>query len=441
MQAWEQFVSDLEKELDPLIVSKWIRTLKVVHFDACNLYLEANDPFHLNWFEEHLRARVKRELVNKNFHPIAVHLTTPGSQQASQKKRKPMQNMASQPSLQPVSFSSDAPIPTASFSNFLVAKNSGFAVKALMRLTDDSSSENCLFNPIYLYGEEGAGKSHLLMATANAYLAQKKRVLFLHAQSFTDHLIAAIRQSQMDHFRKWCRSVDLFIIDDIHLFAKRAATQEEFFHTFNALHAAKKQIILSGKLPPNGLEEIEPRLISRFEWGLVLSLDLLNGEQKKEYLLLLAKERAVSLSTEVIDFLCDSFQKMSSLQRAFDAICLRMKGPATALSEVKKSLQDILDREEAEKLTAEKIIALTAEQCGILPKELLSRGQTKMLSYPRQLAIYLCRSKLELTFKKIGQLFSRDHSTIISSIAAIERKIQEREPETVAFLSAMEKKL
>ena len=255
MQAWDEFLVRLEKELGTQTVEKWVRPLRVLRFDALNLYLETPDSFQIGWFEEHVRPLLREKFLNNNGGVIQVHLSSPHSSH-SQKIGSPSQ-------IQQFAILPNELNPEMSFENFLISAENKIALEIL------SGGE---FNPVFLYGPKGSGKTHLLMSYALEMEKKGKKVFYVRAETFTEHVVQAIRLGFMQSFRKTYREIDVLLVDDIHIFSRKSATQEEFFHTFNALHTAGKQILLSANIPPFKLSEIEARLISRFEWGISVPL-------------------------------------------------------------------------------------------------------------------------------------------------------------------------
>ena len=429
MQAWEQFLLYLEENLGKKTVNKWLRTLNVVHFDACNLYLEAKDSIHILWFEEHVRAQAILRLCNNNHHPIKVHLTTPSDDQPKIKTRgkrlAPPQDKTTknEPRL---SISSDPIDPLTTFNAFITSEENLYPLQFL------STFKLGAFNPLYLFGEKSSGKTHLLMALSHKLQDQGLNVHFAHTQTFTEHFIAAIRLSKMEPFRRAYREVDVLILDDVHMLAQRGATQEELFHTFNALHSLGKQIILASYLPPAKLKDIEPRLISRFEWGIVLGIKPLPKSQRKELLKQRGAERSFPLSDEVIDFLLESFSTTATLLIACDALALRAEDKNIGIVEVESAqvlLNDLIVKQKEKKISPDSIISCVAYYYDLQKRDLLGKAQTKECSLPRQVAMFFCRHELKMPFKQIGKLFSRDHSTVMSGIKQIQNKLENREKE------------
>ena len=284
-----------------------------------------------------------------------------------------------------------------------------------------SEIEKVSFNPLFLYGPKGSGKTHLLMAAAHLLQTKKLKVFYTTAAHFTDQVVQAIRKGHLSHLRSVYRSVDALLIDDIHIFSRKAATQEEFFHTFNELHTKGTPILLSSEMAPNQLKEIEARLISRFEWGISISLE------KGDWTPILTQRAALwklNLHPNLTPFLIEKCP--SSPLLALQALAVRAKTPAPLDATLALSLlKDLLAKEALYVWTPEEIVKKVAAHYGILSSDILGKGQTREIATPRQVAMYLCRQKLSLSFQKIGTLFDRDHSTVMASVRQIQKGIQE----------------
>lgn len=436
MHAWEEFLKKQEPLLSKAVVDQWLRTLKVVHFDSGNLYLEAKDSFHILWFEEHIRPHLKSQLLNNNFRPIKVHIT---AQEATTSKTQKKEKSKSAP---PIQFAFDKLDENATLDNFIPGESNKVVFKLFSELIDSSTLGN--FNPIYLWGSSGCGKTHLLIALTHAFRKKGLNALYAKAETFTEHVVAAIRSSEMQAFRKAYRHVDVLLIDDVHVFARKDATQEEFFHTFNTLHTSGRQIILTSKSPPALLEEIEPRLVSRFEWGINVHFEKLNPSDLKEVLIKRCISFHFPLSDEVVDFLVHSFPSSKAINRALEALVLRchlesdarIKRDPRSIDKALtiKLLSDLIAQEQKTALNPERIISTVSAIYGIRSDDLLGKSQSLDCSLPRQIAMYLCRQELKLPFQGIGQIFSRDHSTVMTSVKHIQKKVDESDKEILAAL-------
>jgi len=285
------------------------------------------------------------------------------------------------------------------------------------------------------------------MAAAHKLVKQGLNVFYVHAETFTEHVVKAIRSSQMQKFRDIYRHQDVLIIDDIHHFARKSATQEEFFHTFNTLHTAGKQILLSSHLPPNRLEEVEPRLISRFEWGIQLHVEKLEKNALKQMLVKRSTLLQCPLDAAAVDFIIDSFRPIpSSINRALDALILRshLAGKtqqSISLLAAEKTLRDLIEAEQSRATTPEKIIAAAAAHFGISTEDILGKSHAQEYALPRQIAMHLCRTQLNLPFMKIGGVFSRDHSTVMTSVKQIQQRLEQFDKEIISAIAEIQKKL
>ncbi len=439
MQAWLHFLTLLESKLGKATVDRWLRSLKVTHFDARNLYLEALDPLCLNWFEEHIRPHL-HSFVNSNHQPIHVHLKAIGSIV----KAKPPTKKVNMPTAPDLVLRVDPLNPHCTFEEWVASPTNQVPFQLLGELRQRPVGSNT-FNPIFYYGPPGSGKTHLLMATAHAFKTQGQNALYVEADTFTEHVVTAIRASSMQTFRSYYRHVDLLLIDNIHLLSRRLATQEEFFHTFNALHMSGKQMIFSSLHPPSLMEEIEPRLISRFEWGLVLPLKLPDRAELKEILHKKSLHRKCPLEANAIDWIIETFPPHPlAIQKALNTLILRRHltqipfDHAYTLPETTACLKELLLVEKASAITPHKIINAVAIHYDIRTEDLLSPSHRQEFAQPRQIAMYLCRLQLQLPFTKIGALFSRDHSTVMTSVKQVQQRLKHFDTDLASAIRSIE---
>jgi len=428
MQLWHDFVAKQEKEFGKETVNRWLRSLILKKFDARNIYLEAKDSFQVLWFEEHIRPKLGT-FVNNNQRPIKIHILLPGSDQKRIRK-----NVRAADQICSLFFEKSDP--TSTFEEFIVTTENKITYTILQELVAKLQKIRLgeplqeLINPVYLYGPEGSGKTHLLMAFANKLKAMGYNAIYARGDTFTEHFVKSIRSGEMTYFRTLYRNADVLIIDDIHTFSRKAATQEEFFHTFNALHTLNKQIILSSNVSPQFLQLIEPRLVSRCEWGIVLELKPLQGKEIVQLIEKKARLLRMPLLPRIVAFLAESFPNSPyTAVKALQALALRshlvqgrkVHDQNNILAHVKAALADIIEEDKTRALTPQKIIKAVAERYGITIEDITGKSQARECVIPRQISMYLCRKYLKMPYIKIGDQFSRDHSTVMSSIRHIEK--------------------
>jgi len=445
VQAWEEYVLSLEKTFGKKAIDEWVRTLNVLKFDACNLYLEASDAFHASWVEEHLLPSAKKRLYNNNGHEIKIHLKVRGELEKTTQVEPP-------PTESTFQYTSDPLHLHCTYEQYVAGSKNHIPFHVLCKLTgfnpitgqcEETPKES--YNPIYLYGPSGSGKTHLLMSAATLLTIRGLKVFYISADTFTEHVVKAIRSGQMQKFRSAYRHIDVLIIDDVHHFSRKNATQEELFHTFNTLHTAGKQIILSSPMNPRQLEDIEERLVSRFEWGITLPIDrLLEASDLLKLLELRLSFYELYLKKEAIDFMISSFTTPATLSEAIDELIRRFapkRGTLLSSEAVLPVLAKLVQKNEEVSLSPEKVLSLVADSFGIKTEDILSKSQSREIVLPRQISMYLLRKELKMPYIKIGNVFSRDHSTVMSSIKQITKSIETQDKDLFYYLNDIQRKL
>jgi len=416
MKAWDIFLKLLDRELGPCFVNKWIRTLRILKFDARNLYLDVADSFQLYYFNEYVAPKLSKHLIAGSGKPINIHLTICGD--PINKRGKLLKKHLPR-------FAPDPLEPHATFETFILDKEETHLSYTILSESTKAPFEMKNYNPIYIYGPKGCGKSHLLMAAAHSYTRQGKKTFFVRSETFTEHVIRAFRSTQLQEFRKTYRNIDVLLIDDVHRFCRKISTQEELFHTFNHLHTSCKLIIFSAHTLPHLLEEVERRIISRFEWGITLPITPPSLNIKTQVLRQRAQSLSLPLAPPLIEFFLTHFSHLCSLVRALEALALRAPSHHRNIdvAVAQSLLEDLLNAELQQQVTPEKILKVVASHFGIKIEDILGAKRNKEYTFPRKISMYLCRKHLDISFLKIGHLFSRDHSTVMTSIDQIKRGI------------------
>jgi chromosomal replication initiator protein len=318
--------------------------------------------------------------------------------------------------------------PRNTFETFVVGSNNQMAHAASMAVAQAPAQA---YNPLFLYGETGLGKTHLMHAIGHTIAARDagRRIAYVSSERFTNDLIASIQDGRMADFRRQYREIDLLLIDDVHFLGEKERTQEEFFHTFNALHDAQRQIVMTSDRPPKEIPGLEERLVSRFEWGLVTDIKSPDLETRVAILRKKAEDDSIALADEVLDFIARNCR--SNVRELEGAIIKLLAYSSLTRREVttdlaREALGGVLgDLGRASEITPESIRQCAADEWGVTIEGLVSKKRTKDLTVPRQVAMYLIRELLDLSLVEIGRLFGgRDHSTVIHSITKVEQELR-----------------
>jgi chromosomal replication initiator protein len=282
------------------------------------------------------------------------------------------------------------------------------------------------YNPLFLYGGVGLGKTHLMQAISHEILRQKPsaRILYLSAEKFLNDLINGIKSERMHEFRRRYRELDVLLVDDVQFIAGKEATQEEFFHTFNALHESQRQIVLSCDAPPKEISSLEERLRSRFEWGLIADIQPPDLEMKVAILRKKAEEEKVFIPNDVALYIAASVKSnIRELEGRVNRVLAfaSLTGNPLTLELAKETLKDMVVSDDR-KATPAEILKAVASHYGIRVSDLKAKSNTKTIAFPRQIAMYLCRELTQLSFPEIGRLFNdKHHSTVMHSVEKIHR--------------------
>ena len=319
--------------------------------------------------------------------------------------------------------------PRYTFDTFVVGNNNKMAHAASLAVAESPGEA---YNPLFIYGGVGLGKTHLMHSIAHFVLQKNPnaKVLYVTSEYFTNELIDSIRNGNnttMSKFREKYRNIDVLLIDDIQFIIGKESTQEEFFHTFNALHGAKKQIVISSDKPPKDMEILEDRLRSRFEWGLIV--DISSPDYETRMAILRKKEEldGYKIDDEVIEYIAKNVKSnIRELEGSLNKIMAyaNLEKSEINLALAEKVLKDIISPNQKRIITPELIIEVVAEHFDLQPSDLTGNKRNAKIVFPRQIVMYLCRNMTEVTLKNIGKVLGgRDHTTIMNGIDKIEAEL------------------
>ncbi|MBR5800392.1 MAG: chromosomal replication initiator protein DnaA [Lachnospiraceae bacterium] len=316
------------------------------------------------------------------------------------------------------------------FDTFIVGNNNKFAHSASLAVAESPGEA---YNPLYLYGGAGLGKTHLMHSIGHFILDQNPdmKVLYVTSEQFTNEVIESIRSgisSKINNFREKYRTVDVLLIDDVQFIIGKESTQEEFFHTFNALHSAGKQIILSSDKPPKEMETLEERFRSRFEWGLIADIQAPDYETRMAILKKNAENCNKEIKEEVFQYIATNIKSnIRELEGAFNKVIAfaKLNNVEITLDHVEESLKDIISPNAARQVTPQLIINVVAEHFGITAEEITSKRRNAEFVQPRHICMYLCRKLTAESLQNIGKaLGKKDHTTVLNGIERISEDIK-----------------
>ncbi len=331
--------------------------------------------------------------------------------------------------------------PKYTFENFVVGPNNNLAHAAALAVAD---SPGKTYNPLFIYGDVGLGKTHLMHAVGHYVLERhpEKRVEYVSTESFTNDLINAIREDRMAAFRNRYRSVDLLLVDDIQFLAGKERTQEEFFHTFNALYENHKQIILSSDRPPKDIQTLESRLRSRFEWGLITDIQSPEFETRVAILKMNAEHRQINIPQEVLELIA---RQVTSNIRELEGALVRvvafssLNNVAFSKAVAAKALSDVFTSQEVQ-IEMTDVLRAVAEHFGVPVEALKGAGRAREVVVPRQIAMYLIRDLTTHSLPEVGLFFGRDHSTVLHSTQKIGEQVG-RDGEITTHVETLKRRL
>lgn len=429
ISVWPEVLNRLKQSLNEQIVERWFHPIKNVSVDESSITLEIPNKFFQEWIRDHYGALLSELLQEITGKPMALKykiLSTmePGPRQRVEPRPKPPApgKGATQPIPQEHHLN-----PKYSFDNFVVGSSNRFAHAASIAV---AQSPGKAYNPLFIYGGVGLGKTHLMQAIGHHILSRSKRakVCYVSSEKFTNAMIDSIQNRQTIKFRNTYRNVDVLLIDDIQFLSGKEQTQEEFFHTFNTLYDAHKQIILSSDRPPKEISNMEARLVSRFEWGLVTDLQPPDMETRAAILKKKAELSGIQLNDELTFFIAE---KVRTNIRKLEGCLIRVLSYASLTNQdlsiplAEEVLQDILAGEEETSITMEAIQKKVAEHFDIRLADMTSKKRPKAIAYPRQIAMFLSRQLTRYSLPEIGEAFGgRDHTTVMHACKQIESAIQ-----------------
>ncbi|PYE52798.1 chromosomal replication initiator protein DnaA [Deinococcus yavapaiensis] len=417
----------VRKNITEVEYRTWFVPVRPLGVQDGALVLGVRNSFAMEWFRKHYQDLLEDALRHLGAqHPAVTFEVLPAVQEAM---ISPLDPPAPPPSTRssiivPSESSRRSLNPKYIFENFVVGPNNNLAHAAALAVAD---SPGKTYNPLFLYGDVGLGKTHLMHAVGH-YVVEKhpeKRVEYVTTESFTNDLINAIRDDKMTQFRNRYRSVDLLLVDDIQFLAGKERTQEEFFHTFNALYENHKQIILSSDRPPKDIQTLEGRLRSRFEWGLITDIQSPEFETRVAILKMNAEHKRINVPQDVLELIA---RQVTSNIRELEGALVRVVAYSSlnnvpiSKAMAAKALTDVFTSQDVQ-IEMSDVLRAVAEHYGVPIEALKGAGRIREVVVPRQIAMYLIRSMTSHSLPEIGMFFGRDHSTVLHATQKVGEQV------------------
>jgi len=435
-RIWAAALGELQLGVTKANFETWFKDTSILSEEDDVYCVAVPNAFAREWLENKYRPQVRQAVQHIVGRTVDVRFVTAPAGASAPPGGRP----GPRPGIPPAQASSaptaaerrEMPVsavlnPRYAFSTFVVGSNNRLAHAAALSVAERPGHS---YNPLFVYGGSGLGKTHLMHAIGNAVMSRhpRKRVAYATSEKFTNEFINSIRGQKQEEFRDRYRRIDVLLIDDIQFIAGKEGTQDEFFHTFNAIHEEGKQIVLSSDRPPKAIASLEERLRSRFEWGLIADISPPDLETRIAILRAKAEAQNVAVPPPVIDFLA---QRIVSNIRELEGALTRVVAYATlnavpvTTELAQQMLQHLLQTPRRQTLSPDKIVEIVARYYQVPAEQLRGKARDRQIVLPRQVAMYLMREETEAPLLRIGAaLGGRDHSTVLHGCEKIEREMQ-----------------
>lgn len=429
-QVWKAVLGEIELSLSRVNFVTWFKDTFICQFENNSVIICVPSAFVKKWLEEKYHKNIVKALENVTKQKISEVIYKIELKKPSTNDSFVIENNKEKNSNEEVGYNTNSDNNNPSektvnkfglnsrylFENFIVGKGNELAHAACLAVVNNLGKA---YNPLFIYGGVGLGKTHLLQAIGNAAAKKTNKILYCTSESFTNNYIQAVKSGKAKEFKNLYRNVDILLVDDIQFMGGKDGTQEEFFHTFNELQQNDKQIVLTSDKPPKAMPAIEKRLISRFESGMVADVGKPDIETKLVILEKKAIEKNFPLERDILSYIASQVQNnIRELEGALNKVIVfhQFRGIKPDLKSVKEVLSDYISNIQVKSLTPKDIIEATAKFYNLVPKDLTGQSRKKELVKPRQISIYLIREELNTSYPTIGEeLGGRDHTTAMHS--------------------------
>lgn len=432
-RLWDIVQSDFQSLFPHDVYQTWFAPMECVEESTEAVTLSLPNDFAVFWIQDNYHDLIVRRFCEAAGRSIDVHFVVNRDEDAveeAQDRIPAPEPRVTQPVREPNPNPGLILSPKNIFENFVVGPGNQLAHAACVAVANAPAQA---YNPLFLYGETGLGKTHLMHSVAHQILREniQARIAYISTEKFTNEYVEAIENNTVTAFRQRYRRVDVLLIDDIHFLANKERIQEEFFHTFNELFERQKQIVLSSDRPASEIAKLESRLVSRFQWGLVADIQAPDYETRLAIIRKKCRSMNLDLPEAILHFLaervCRNVRRMEGALTRVAGYAALVKGQIT-IETVERLLQDILQQEAQQKITVEKIQQKVADYHKLRLSDMVSKRRPANIAFPRQIAMYLSRMLTNHSLQEIGDAFGgRDHGTVIHACKQVENMMEQDE--------------
>ncbi|OGE82456.1 MAG: hypothetical protein A3B10_00055 [Candidatus Doudnabacteria bacterium RIFCSPLOWO2_01_FULL_44_21] len=422
-QLWQAILGNLELAISKASFTTWFKNTSILEKTDSAIIVNTPNAFTKEWLQNKYHQDILKALksIAPEIREVKFQITNP-TYVAPQAAREIPKTTVKRPENQSLN-------PKYTFTTFIVGSNNQLAHAASLAV---SKKPGTVYNPLFIYGGVGLGKTHLMQAVGTEILKKdpSTKILYVTSEKFTNDFVSALSQGRADQFKSLYRNVDVLLVDDIQFLAGKEGTQEEFFHTFNALHQNNRQVVMTSDRLPKEIPAIEERLVSRFEWGMIADIQAPDLETRIAILKTKAKEKNYNVDPEILTYIAEIIQSnIRELEGALNRLMVycQLNNTKPTIDQVKSVLVNVITPPKKRGVSAKKIIEVVSDFYNVSPEDLLKQSRKKEYVNPRQIAMYIIRKELETSLPSIGEFFGgRDHTTVIHAVDKIERIIKEK---------------
>jgi len=431
-QLWQTVLGNLELSLSKANFTTWFKNTSILDQTSDKIVIGVPNTFTKEWLENKYHSSILEALKTVNPEIVEINYQIASNFTRAEKEAEKTQPAVPMPKkeVEPSRTITSGLNPKYTFENFVVGSNNELAAAAAQAVAKNPGKS---YNPLFIYGGVGLGKTHLMQAVGNFVMKNnpEKRLLYVTSEKFTNEFIQAVRDNRGETFKNLYRNVDLLLIDDVQFLAGKEQTQEEFFHTFNSLHQGEKQIVLSSDRLPKEIPAIEERLVSRFAWGMIADVQAPDFETRLAILRSKTKERGYDVSDDILEYLAETIKtNIRELEGSLNRLVVycQLNNTEPTLEKTKTLLASIIFSPKKKNVSPKKIMEIVADFYNVTVEDLTKKSRKKEYVNPRQIAMYVIRKELETSLPMIGELFGgRDHTTVIHAVDKVQNLSKEKD--------------